>query len=98
MFAVSSQSRNRAAGGPASNTHRDILASVQFFFFNGQDQISIVYKDGRYVLVADYQQYPLPMENALIRQVILQYVPRIDDQTFEVLVTVLGHKAWGVPH
>ncbi len=93
-MASGSADASRMVASLVSASHQDILSSVAFGFSTERQDLSIAYSDGEYFFQAEHQRYLLPMTTLEAKELILQFVPRIDRSGLQLLLTILTHRAW----
>ena len=76
------------------SSHKEIISTMSLSFFSDQNDLSIRFKDGRYVLIAEYREYPLPMKNSDSQRLLLNCVPNLNDTTLDLLTRILSLKSW----
>jgi hypothetical protein len=93
MLNAGGQLGNSTTASTASS-HKDLLAMVNLSFFSDHNDLAIKFKDGRYVLLAEYREYPLPLKSSEGRHLILECVPNISEKTLNLLVAILSLRHW----
>lgn len=84
----------RIASSLPSASHQDLLSNIAFGFSSQREELSIAFKEGAYVFRGEHQEYLLPMTNLEARELILQFVPSIDKNGLQLLLTMLTHRSW----